>query len=827
VGNGRKGNAGGELGDRGVFHIYLNEEKIGVVEFDLSSDGSYRGRTTVSVARQHTVFTLDLKTDGSRSWTKVVVGSAIGVMTVRRKGSRAEVTFPGASVNVRVPRGCLVYDALSPALIGQVIGRVVRRRAGPQNVPLFLTVGGCRVATVQSAGVHRRIVKDREVMLECFHLAVAGVRVRVWADATRICFVEAPAYHSVLVRDGYQALLPRLPVDPLLSTPLRLKVDHNVRIPMRDGVELAADIYRPRRAGRRPVILMRTPYGKEMDELSARFYARRGYVVAVQDVRGRFESAGRWEPLVHEGRDGYDAIEWLAVQPWSTGRIGMAGGSYLAWAQWLAAAECPPHLVTIVPAASPTDTHYNLPYEYGVFCQAAILWWMDVRESNASADVSGRMIWLTLTKRYDALQNVGPVIDYDLAILGKRSSGWRRWIEHPPHDPYWRRVAFLESLANVRIPVFHQTGWLDGASIGTRISYQRMVACGHPHQKLVLGPWDHAGRIITVPGDDRGGDVMDLQGATLAWFEHWLKGIDTGILREPRVSVFVLGSNRWLTGDTYPLPETRQETWFLVRRRRFGEHHGELVRGDVPAGTPPSRYSYDPADPTPDLGVVAGEAVTPMSVIAPHKHVATNRKRPDVLVYVSKRFRQPYTIVGPIQMVLSAASSARDTDWHVHLMDERRDGTLMVLAHGKIRARYRQSMTKPQRLTPGRVYAYSIDLWQIGITIAPGSRVRLEIASAAFPTFSRNLNTGGHNEMETRSIPATQRIYHSRGSPSYVVLPVIPDLAACWMSGEPPAAPPRHAPGVPPDPPGALVPFVSRTPRPVRRAAASTARAAP
>jgi putative CocE/NonD family hydrolase len=789
MGNGRKGNAYGGLGDRGVFHIYSNEEKIGVIDFDLSSDGSYRGRTTVAVARQRIVFTLDLDTEGSRSWKKVVVGSAIGVTTVRRKGSRAEVTLPGASVSVRVPRGCLVYDALSPALIGQIIGRIDRRRAGPQEVPLFLTVGDCRVAMVESAGVDRRLVEDQEVMLECFLLAVAGVRMRVWTDTGRICLVEAPAYHSALVRDGYQALLPRLPVDPLLSTPLRLKVDRNVRVPMRDGVELAADIYRPRRAGRRPVILMRTPYGKQFEELSAQFYARRGYVVAVQDVRGQFGSAGRWEPLVHEGRDGYDAIEWLAAQPWSTGRIGMAGGSYLAWAQWLAAVERPPHLVTIVPDASPTDPYYNLPYEYGVFCQAGVLWWMDVLESNATADVSGRLVWLTLTKRYDALQNVGPVIDYDLAILGKRSTAWRRWIQHPPHDPYWHRVAFLGRLESVRIPVFHQTGWLDGTSIGTRTTYQRMVACGHPHQKLMIGPWDHAG--TTVASADPGGDGMDRQGATLAWFEQWLKGIDTGVLREPRVSVFVLGSNRWLTGDTYPLPETRQEKWFLARRGRFGERRGELIRGDVPTETPPSRYSYDPGDPTPDVGVVAGEAVTPMSVIAPHKRVATKRKRQDVVVYVSKRFRQPYTIVGPMRMVLSAASSARDTDWHVHLMDERRDGTLLVLAHGKIRARYRQSMTKPQLLKPGRVYTYNIDLWQIGITIPPGSRLRLEIASAAFPTFSRNLNTGGHNEIESRSIPAMQRIYHSRKSPSYVVLPVIPSSADGRTSGEPPAASPQ------------------------------------
>lgn len=793
----------GRIGDRGVFHLYWNEERIGLIEFDLSPDGSYRGRSTVTVAGQSSVSTLSVETGSPGVWRTVVTGSVLGVTTIRRKGRKAHVTSPGASVTVRIARDALLCDSLSPALLGRVIARCHSDAGGKHEVPLFLTAGLCRVATLEAEGVQRRMVDDRELTLERFRLTMAGVRMIVWVETGRVCLLEVPAYHSALVREGYEALLPVPPLDPLLSTPVCVETDRHVRVPMRDGVELATDLYRPRGPERRPVILIRTPYGKDTEELTARFYARRGYVVAVQDVRGRFQSAGNWEPLVHEGQDGYDSIEWLAAQAWSTGRIGMAGGSYVAWVQWLAAAERPPHLVTIVPVASATDPFYNVPYEYGVFCQAAALWWMDVLESQATADISGRMMWLTLAKGYDALKYVGPTIDYDLAILGKRSSQWRRWIEHPPHDPYWHKAAFLERLDGVRLPVFHQTGWLDGVSVSTRVNYDRMVACGHPHQKLVIGPWDHVGRIITgrwdhvgrAPAgagrDPTGVDEIDLQAATLAWFEYWLKDIDTGVLREPPVSVFVLGSNQWLTGDRYPLPETRYETWFLTGKRRFRVRSGRLVRGDMPPRTPPSRYVYDPADPTPDVGVVDAEAATPMSVIPPHKHVAKIRKRRDIAVYVSQRFRHPYTIVGPMRMVLSAASSAPDTDWHVHLMEERRDGTILVLAHGKIRARYRDSMTKPQLLEPGQVYAYDIDLWHIGITISPGSRLRVEIASAAFPTFSRNLNTGGQNEIETASVPATQRIYHTPESASYIVLPVIPEsltgrqgTAASALAGE-------------------------------------------
>jgi putative CocE/NonD family hydrolase len=762
--------------DEGSFRIYWNEEAIGVIKFKLSPDGSYHGRSSVIVAGQSAVSIINVDVDGSGRWRTIVLASAIGVTTIRRKRSKARVTSAGISFDVGVLGDALVCDALSPALISQVTGRYNRRRGGDQRVSLFLTIGTCAVATLRAEGLRQRTIDGKELTLECFQLALAGMRMRVWVHDGRVCLVEAPVYHSALVRAGYEALLPGTPIDPLLSAPLHLEVHRNVKVPMRDGVELATDIYRPQCAQRRPVILMRTPYGKELQELSARFYARRGYIVAAQDVRGRFQSAGDWEPLVHEGLDGYDAIEWLAAQSWSSGRIGMAGGSYLAWVQWLAAVERPPHLATIVPVSSPTDPLYNLPYEHGVFCQAAVLWWMDVLESEATTDISGRLLWLTLTKNYDVLKSVGPVTDYDLAILGKKSSQWQRWVMRAPQDSYWQRVAFSERLKRVHLPVFHQTGWHDGTSVGTRMNYERMIACGHPHQKLIIGPWDHAGRISTLAQrDPTSADTVDLQAQTLAWFEYWLKDIDTGILRDPPVRVFVFGSNRWLTGDAYSLPQTRYETWFLTGRSRFGlVRRGRLLRADTPPETAPRRFSYDPADPTPDVGVVEGQAASPMAVIPPHKEVATIRERRDVAVYVSERFRRPYTIVGPMRMVLSASSSARDTDWHVHLMEERRDGTILVLAHGKIRARYRDSVTKPQLLEPGQVYAYDIDLWQIGITISPASRLRLEIASAAFPTFSRNLNTGAQNELETASIPATQLIYHSPKAPSYIVLPVIP-----------------------------------------------------
>ena len=268
---------------------------------------------------------------------------------------------------------------------------------------------------------------------------------------------------------------------------------------MRDGARLATTLYLPAGAGRYAGILIRTPYGRPLEDLQARFFCRHGFAVAVQHVRGRFNSGGEWHPFVHEGKDGYDTIEWLAKQPWCTGRIGMTGGSYSGWVQWWAAAERPPHLVTIVPGASPSDPFDGgIPYEGGVFCTTTSLGFLDVTARNATVDVSGAAMLAVASRNWSKAVRSLPVIDLDKKVLGRRDRIWRTWIRHFSKDGYWRQVSFLDSLRTMSIPVFHNAGAFDALTTATILNYRRMRTHGHGHQKLVVGPWPHFGETRSV-----------------------------------------------------------------------------------------------------------------------------------------------------------------------------------------------------------------------------------------------------------------------------------------------------------------------------------------
>jgi putative CocE/NonD family hydrolase len=463
----------------------------------------------------------------------------------------------------------------------------------------------------------------------------------------------------------------------------------------------------------------------------------------------------------------------------------MIGGSYLGWVQWWAARERPPHLTTIIPNVAPPDPFYNIPYDYGVFFLGAAIWWAEVLDREATADISGSKMADIAERKYVKLLRPLPVIDLDKAVLGKENPYWRKWIAHPVNDDYWEQANFLERLQDVRIPVFHQSGWFDGDGIGTKLNYLAMARHHHPNQKLVLGPWGHTDEAARRIGDrDFGpGAIIDLQRAYLRWFDFWLKGVENGVTKEPLISVFVMGSDRWLHGDTYPLPQTKFEKWYLTSggKANTTKGDGKLSPAAPAADSPADRYTYDPADPTPRPDLYEETETTDGKVKSTEEkkkaeeahHAAVTEARGDILVYDSGPLEKPLTFVGPLSAVLYASTSARDTDWFVRLMEVDAKGKIFPLSEGKIRARYRQTTKKVELLELGKVYEYHLDLWHTGITIPKGNRLRVEVASASFPMFSRNLNTGGHNETETQFVKAEQTIYHSKEYPSHVLLPVV------------------------------------------------------
>ena len=773
--------------DEGVFALLLNEERIGTMQFTWKPDGNFESQATISMAGQTINARTRITPDANGRWTAIDLEAPQGHIVVSRDGTEGKRTFKDKTTTFTTRADAVLFDNNSPALMSHAIRRYDRSAGGRQEFPLLIIPGVGVSLFLEMKDRVERSAGGRDLELTRFVYGVAGVDILVLADQDgRVYLAEVPAQNATFVRESYEALRRPPETDPLLSKATHeVKLDKAVGVPMRDGIKLETDIYRPAGIEKAPVV--RTPYKKEMAELQARFYARRGYIAAIQDVRGRFGSPGVWEPFVNEAKDGYDTIEWLAKQPWSTGKVGMIGASYLGWVQWWAASQKPPHLVTIIPNVAPPDPFYNIPYEYGAFFLWGAIWWADVVAQEATADLSGVVMSRILEKKYSKLLRALPVIDLDKTVLGKENPYWRRWIEHNTNDSYWQRASFLDKLKEVRIPVFHQSGWFDGDGIGSKLNYSRMAEHRHPYQKLTLGPWGHTDRAMRRFGDrDFGAQaIVDLQHDYLRWFDYWLKGIDNGIAKEPLVNIFVMGSNKWLSGPSYPLPQTKPAKLYLSSGGQANTSKGDgRLTFDVPAaGGPVDRFVYDPGDPTPDPRMyeepeeeekkVKSVEERKKAVEAYHESVTSIRN--DVLVYSTDVLTKPLTFAGPVSAVLYAATSARDTDWFMYLVEVDKDGKTFTLGQGKIRARFRRSMSKPELLKPGKVYQYNIDLWQTGITIPAGSRLRVEVSSAAFPTFSRNLNTGGHNEKETRFLSGQQTIYHDRQYPSHIVLPVIPD----------------------------------------------------
>ncbi len=770
--------------DRGTFLVYKNEERIAAARFEWKSSGEFTSHSALSLAGQVVETTLTIEPDDEGLFRKIVLSTPLGPATLEREGARATAAFRSQKTEITLKPGTLLFENFSPALLSLAVRAYDRAKGGTQTFPALVIPGAMLEATIGFQDEVERAPGGQPGTFRRFVFSIAGVDIRLWADVQdRIVLAEVPAQYARFVREGYD----ELGVEPSTATvsqpEFSVMVERDWMIPMRDGVRLATDLYRPETREPVPLILIRTPYQKTMLELTARFYARRGYAVAVQDCRGRFKSEGVWEPFVNEAHDGYDTIEFLAGQPFCSGKVGMIGGSYLGWVQWWAAREKPPHLVTIIPNVSPPDPLYNIPYEYGVFFLLGAIWWAEVVESEATADLSGAVLTRIGERKYTKLLMDLPVIDLDKKVFGHENAFWRKWIEHPAQDEYWDRASFLDKLCQVKIPVFHQSGWFDGDGIGTKLNYLAMRNCGHPFQKLILGPWGHTDTATRSIGDRDFSPraVIDLQTEYLRWFDRWLKGVENGIEKEPLVRLFVMGDNRWLEGERYPLPGTKMTPFYLSSDKGAAGQNGDGLLSIEPPRKKSSydSFVYDPGDPTPTPYFYeenTGDSPMPEErrKAARKEHARTIlSSRKDILVYRTPPIERPLTFAGPIEANLVASTSARDTDWFVRLVEIDDRDTPFLLAEGKIRARYWKSLRKPELLKPSEVVTYRIDLWHTAITIPKGYRLQVEVASASFPIFSRNLNTGGNNETEGEFIKAKQMIYHESGRLSYISLPLL------------------------------------------------------
>jgi putative CocE/NonD family hydrolase len=534
----------------------------------------------------------------------------------------------------------------------------------------------------------------------------------------------------------------------------------DVRIPMRDGVTLSADIYSPPTPGRYPVVLMRTPYNKTGAAVlkEARAFAQRGYVYVAADVRGRGDSEGEWRPYFFEGDDGYDAIEWCAAQPWSTGKVGTIGRSYVGYNQWVAAVRRPPHLAAIIALAPMADPFEDvwITGPGGVPTPTMISWYHltagKVLQNMSAVD------WNTLNWHV-------PLLTMDEAA-GRPNERWRSIITHSTRDAWWDPLRYQDRFVRAYVRALHISGWYDDTQRATPMNYVGMrtraaTPEARDRQKLVIGPWPHAinstqklGRLDFGPTA-----VIDLFGLQVEWFDRWLKG-NGPQTAAPRVRLFAMQSNRWFDADDWPVPGTRFVKHYL-------RANGALATA-APGAERPDTYRYDPTDPTPFLTEPS------FAQLGGPDDYAQVEQRKDLLLYTTAPFDRETLLCGPLTARLFAASSATDTDFMVKVLDVGPNGFVQRLNDGMVRARFRSGWEKPELIVPGKGYSYDIDVWNTCQTLLPGHRIRVEVASSAFPKFDRNPNTGETIGMTARMQVADQTIYHDRARASYVVLPFVP-----------------------------------------------------
>jgi putative CocE/NonD family hydrolase len=545
-----------------------------------------------------------------------------------------------------------------------------------------------------------------------------------------------------------------------------VKIDFNQRVGMRDAVELSADIYRPAAEGRFPVILSRTPYNKSGGSTLniARYFASRGYVYVAMDVRGRGDSDGKFVPYTNDGRDGYDAIEWCAKQPWSTGKVATIGGSYNGRIQWLTALEQPPHLAAMISMVTPSDPFVEWPT--GLPIPMGISWYHFT---------AGRVLQNMEAVDWAKVHEHLPLETMDEAS-GRPNQHWKEMFDHARLDEWWEPLRYQNKFDRVKVPVLHISGWYDDEQVGTPLNFIGMTSKGatpevRRQQKLLMGPWPHAINSTSKLGEVDFGStaVIDLNGYWLRWFDYWLKNIDNGIMSEPMVRIFVMGENRWTDEKEWPIAGTQWVKYYLHSRGRANSLFGDGMLSTVePASEPEDAYSYDPARAVPFI-----TSPSFAQIGGPDDYRSIER-RDDVLVYTSDPVVEDVKVCGPIRARLHAASSARDTDFMAKLLDVWPDGFAQRLTDGMVRARFRDGMERPTLIEPGRIYAYDVDLWNTCQVFKKGHRIRVEIASSAFPKYDRNPNTGEALGRTTRVQVARQTIYHDREHPSHIVLPIVP-----------------------------------------------------
>jgi len=543
-----------------------------------------------------------------------------------------------------------------------------------------------------------------------------------------------------------------------------------VRIAVRDGIELSANVFRPSEPGRFPAILIRTPYGKGTAlSVYYRSFVAEGYAVVIEDVRGRHASEGEFEPLTQEVADGEDTIAWVAYQPWSNRRVGMMGASYVGIVQWKAALSGSPYLKAIFPAVSGSDEYLDRFYSPG----GALKLGHRLEWISENLKIPGYRADFARFIRYLPLRGA------DRAATGGTVDFFQEALDHPTYDAFWRSISTREHLDRVRAPVFSAGGWYDNFVESDLEAFRLMRAQGRV-ERLIIGPWAH-NFSDTFDGVFSDGARVPLRPLQLQWFDYWLKRAAPnprgGPAAGPPLRIFVMGANRWRDEEEWPLRRAVPLRLYLAARHGANSVAGDGRLQDKPQRkASPDRFVYDPLDPVPTTGgaICCNPKLLPWGPVD-QRNV---EKRRDVLVYTSSPLKRPMEVTGPVRVVLNVSTSVPDTDFTAKLVDVFPDGRARNLCDGLLRLRYRESLARAAVSRPGQIYAIAIDAGVTSNEFGKGHRIRLEISSSNFPRFDRNPNTGRPIADERVLRQASQAVHHDRSMPSYLLLPTVPAKAS-------------------------------------------------
>lgn len=562
-------------------------------------------------------------------------------------------------------------------------------------------------------------------------------------------------------------------------------IREEVQIPMRDGVKLGASLYRPDAPGKFPALVYRTPYGRDSYNPYVGLPSsavQRGYLVLLVDVRGRYTSEGKFRAYQNEKQDGYDVIEWIGTHQLCTGNVGTYGYSYPGYVQWLALSQQPPHLKAAIPGNTPFSSHQFF-YVGGAFSYTWLDWFVpiilpDLRRH--AGDTSGPWTtdeadaeWAPERRKWYAYRPLS-----EIPILKKYAPEYFDWLTHPDLSGWWDFADAGKDIPKITAPVLLISGWYDAAygPIGATEGYRRMTTDGgsdtaRQHTRLILGPWNH-----TSPNfkKTRFGDVnfglsagMDMESEYLQFFDCELKGICAE--SRPRVSIFVMGENKWRTEAEWPPARAVQTSYYLHSSTDVASfvNTGTLTPSAPGTAEKADTYVFDPANPLWDIH-------NDNSVPYDQRDIES---RKDVLVYTSEPLAKDVEVTGEVVAELYVRSSARDTDFSITLCDVFPDGTSMNLSgldSGYLRMRYRNGLEKQELMKPGELYRIRIGQLYTSNLFQKGHRIRLQVTSSKAPLYDPNPNTGTEIATETRLIPAMQTVEHNAKSPSRLILPVIP-----------------------------------------------------